>query len=87
LCRKLKTIKVEVRSGNGITRYTYKTLHWPNTSNVNGHVHIQDILDDFHPQHTLSQIVRGSLNLCSMNQQNREIWGLIFNEIEEEKSL
>lgn len=86
MCRKLKTIRVEVRNGSGTTSYTYQTDRWPKESNTTNNVSVEDTLDNFVSQRTLAEIFRGRLNLCSLfkNETNRNIWKLIFDEIEKE---
>ena len=88
MCGKLKTISVEVRSGNGTTRYTYQTRKWPRCVEVDNDTYVQDALNNFQPQRTLERIFRGNLSLCAMQkQENRAIWKLIFDEIEQEVEL
>lgn len=88
MCGKLKTISVEVRSGNGTTRYTYQTRKWPKVSDTNNDTNVQETLDTFYPRRTLERIFCGNLSLCAMQKhENRAIWKLIFDRIEEEVEL
>jgi hypothetical protein len=88
LCRKLKTISVEIRRGNGNIRYTYQTTKWPKCVEVDNGVYVQDALNNFQPQRTLERIFRGNLSLCAMQKyENRTIWKLIFDNIDHEDEL
>jgi hypothetical protein len=85
LCGKLKVIKVTVKTGSGTTTHTYKTADWPRHEDGDNAESVEDVLDGFVWQHHLENIFRGKADLCSMNSyQNRTMWKLIFDEIEEE---
>ena len=88
MCGKLKTIRTEVRNCNGVTSYTHETREWPppDLQPDSKRKQVQDELDSFPSQHTLGRIMRGDLNLNSMTDENRRVWKLIFDEIEEESS-
>lgn len=90
MCGKLKTIKVEVRNGTGTIYYTYQTRRWPNVPDSDNQPSVQPALNDFSSQdkYTLAKIFRGNLSLCAMQKyENRAIWKLIFDHIEEESEL
>ncbi len=88
MCGKLKTISVEVRSGNGTTRYTYQTTKWPSVPISDNQVSAQQSLDNFSSQHSLEKIFCGTKDLCAMQRDvNRNLWKLIFDEIEMENDL
>lgn len=88
MCGKLKTIKVEVRTGSGTKTYTYQSTHLPKSGDNDNIESTERFFDSFEQQRILERIFRGSMSLCAMQRDiNRNLWKMVFDDVEQENEM